>query len=156
MIFRKIDFSTRFYPLPLFPAPWHVVRLNRTRGSHRSGDVLPWWLRVEGCTTWFERARGGWSRPGIWSGGVDDAIAYVGWHKGNRSTNQGISREPTLPTNKFSPRRRTFVEPPSTSPSLSPCVTLWESRDLVFRGWKSGPRRLISIVGRTMGHRLPF
>lgn len=52
---------------------------------------------------------------------------------------------------------RTFVgPPPSTSRSLSPHVTLWESRDLVSRGWKSGPRRLISIVGRTIGHRLPF
>lgn len=31
---------------------------------------------------------------------------------------------------------------------LSPYVTPWKSRDLVSRGWKSGPRRFISIVKR--------
>lgn len=84
----------------------------------------------------------------------------MGWHKGNRSTNQGISREPPLPTNKFSPRSNLHRAPlfspllPLRHPILFPHVTLWESRDLVFRGWKSGSRRFISIAGRER-HRAP-
>jgi len=157
------------FTLPLTPVSRHVVCLNRTRG--RDLDRIELGVCYHGGCAWKGaphglNARGKWNRLGIWSGGIDDAIAYVGWHKGNRSTNQGISREPTLPTNKFSPRpnlrRAPSRHPPCFSLSLSlslflsPYVTLWGSRDLVSRGWKSGPRCLISIVGRTIGHRLPF
>lgn len=124
-----------FYSPP--PGLWwrHVVRLNRACG--RDLDCIEPGVcyhggRAEGCTTWFERARG-WNRPGIWSGGVDDPVVRVGWHKGNRSTNQGISREPPLPTNKFSPRSNLHQAPfrpsfPSTSHFLPLCHPLGVAR----------------------------
>lgn len=52
-------------------------------------------------------------------GGPEPRHAARGWHKGNWSTNQGISRMPRFPTNNIQPPLRTAVAA-SLSPSPPP------------------------------------
>jgi len=134
--FWKIDFSVRF-SLSLSLIPRHVVRLNRTRG--RDLDCIDPGVCYHGGCAWKGaphglNARGGWNQPGTWSGGVDDAIAYM-W---GSTKETGVLTRALAGNLRFrqtsSALGRTFVGPPSRHPRLFLPMSPFGSRTTSFPG----------------------